>query len=52
MVVVDDPTVGDNNRTVVDPYRVCEESCTHDLGVGVLLAELREGDGSFVPVWS
>jgi hypothetical protein len=52
MVVVDDPAVGDDDRPVVDPYQTCERGCTHDLARGVLISELREGDGTFEPVWS
>jgi hypothetical protein len=28
-----------------DPYRSCEQQCNHDLGRGVLLADLLGSDG-------
>lgn len=34
---------------VADPYHSCEQHCTHDLGVGVLLSELLGGDGPHPP---
>jgi hypothetical protein len=30
-----------------DPYRQCELACRHDLGRGVRLADLLEGDGPY-----
>ena len=32
----------------IDPYRRCEDLCTHDLGRGVLILELIEEDGPYV----
>ncbi len=32
-----------------DPYRNCERNCAHDLGEGVLIAELLGGDGPHPP---
>jgi len=32
-----------------DPYRFCEQRCSHDLGEGVLLRELLAGDGPYPP---
>ncbi|HUU61495.1 MAG TPA: hypothetical protein VMX37_03830 [Acidimicrobiia bacterium] len=34
---------------VADPYRSCEQRCSHDLGNGVLLRELLGGDGPNPP---
>jgi hypothetical protein len=34
---------------VADPYRSCEQRCSHDLGDGVLLRELLGGDGPYPP---
>jgi len=34
---------------VADPYRSCEQRCSHDLGDGVLLRELLDGDGPHPP---
>jgi hypothetical protein len=34
-----------------DPYRRCEESCTHDLAAGVLIRELLRVDGPHPPAW-
>jgi hypothetical protein len=28
-----------------DPYRDCAHTCTHDLAEGMLLIEIRNGDG-------
>jgi hypothetical protein len=30
-----------------DPYRGCEDGCSHDLAKGVLTSELLGGDGPF-----
>ena len=30
-----------------DPYAHCEGNCTHDLGRGVLIMELKERDGPY-----
>jgi len=32
-----------------DPYRFCQQHCSHDLGNGVLLGELLGGDGPNPP---
>jgi hypothetical protein len=37
------------DEPVVDPYRNCEQRCSHDLGVGVLLSELLGSDGPHPP---
>ena len=34
---------------IPDPYRHCEENCTHDLSPGVGVAELLGGDGPYAP---
>lgn len=34
---------------IPDPYRHCEENCTHDLSPGVGVAELLGGDGPYTP---
>ncbi len=34
---------------VADPYRSCEQRCSHDLGDGVLLSELLGSDGPYPP---
>jgi hypothetical protein len=42
-----------DSEVVVDPYRACTQSCTHDLAKGVLTeSELCKVDGPFelVPV--
>lgn len=32
-----------------DPYRSCEQHCTHDLSRGVGVLELLSGDGPYPP---
>jgi hypothetical protein len=34
---------------IADPYRSCEQRCSHDLGDGVLLRDLLGGDGPNPP---
>ena len=31
----------------IDPYRHCDDTCTHDLAQGVLILELKEKDGPY-----
>lgn len=31
----------------IDPYAFCPDLCTHELGRGVLILELKEGDGPY-----
>ena len=38
-------------ETTPDPYRRCQDACTHDLARGVLLADLGDGDGPFPSLW-
>ena len=36
-----------------DPYRKCEETCTHDLARGVMVADLCSRDGPEEPmIWA
>ncbi len=35
-----------------DPYQGCEDTCTHDLGRGVLIEELIGWDGPYPVVWA
>jgi len=38
-------------ETTFDPYRRCEDGCSHDLARGVLLSDLRDGDGPYPSLW-
>lgn len=43
---------GMTQRGTPDPYARCEEGCTHDLAVGVLVEELLAADGPHPPRWA
>ncbi len=36
----------------MDWYAHCENACSHDLALGVLIKDLRKGDGPFPARWS
>ncbi len=38
-------------ETTLDPYRRCEDGCSHDLARGVLLSDLRDDDGPYPSLW-
>ena len=34
-----------------DPFRNCQETCHHDLAMGVLVSELLAAEGPHIPGW-